>query len=191
LDMDTEAQISLYNNNETRNGFAKKTLLWFAEPADDEELEEIEAKVKDMQGADGTKITVFTTETDPETGELKKNQIFLKEEIDTNIDVKLYDELKKSTANDIRKAAKALPAILIDYEENKLGSTSGEAIKQAFDFFNMMTDDDRALISRSFAEIFRTFPELKDKTNWDIVPLNPVKINKDGINPIPDTAAGN
>lgn len=172
LDMDTEAQISIYNNNETRNGFAKKTLLWFPEPADEEQLEAIEKKVKDMQGADGAKVTVFTTETDLETGELKKNQTFLKETIDSSIDVKMYEELKKSTANDIRKACNALPAILIDYEDNKLGSTSGEAIKQAFDFFNLMTEDDRAILSRSFEEIFKTFPALKDKTNWAIKPLS-------------------
>lgn len=185
LDMDTEAQISLYNNNETRNGFSEKTLLWFPEPADEDELDEIVEKVQDMQGASGTKVTVFTTETDPETGELKKNQTFLKETINTNIDVKLYDQLKVSTANDIRKACSALPAILIDYEENKLGNTSGEAIKQAFDFFNLMTENDRAIISRSFEEIFKTYPELKDKENWKIKPLD------NGTTTQPSTTAGN
>ena len=172
LDMDTEAQISLFNNNETRNGFAKKTLLWFPEPADEDELKEIVEKVQDMQGASGTKVVVFTTVTDSQTGELKKNQTFLKEEIDTNIDVKLFEELKRSTGNDIRKACNALPAILIDYEESKLGNTSGEAIKQAIEFYNLMTEDDRTKISRSFNEIFKTFPALKDKTNWKIKPLS-------------------
>ena len=125
-----------------------------------------------MQGADGTKVVVFTTVADPETGELKKNQIFLKDEINTSIDVKMYEELKRSTANDIRKACNALPAILIDYEDSKLGNTSGEAIKQAIDFYNLMTEDDRAIITRSFKEVFRTFEGLENKENWKIKPLS-------------------
>jgi hypothetical protein len=67
----------------------------------------------------------------------------------------------------------AIPAILIDYEESKLGTTSGEAIIQATNFYNAMTQDDRSKISDMFKELFENSAILgmAGNTNWKIKPL--------------------
>jgi hypothetical protein len=68
---------------------------------------------------------------------------------------------------------KALPAILIDYEESKLGTTSGEAIIQATNFYNAVTKDDRAAISEMFKELLTNFDnqQLQSNTDWVIKPI--------------------
>lgn len=181
LDCDTENQISIYNNNEAREGFTKKTLLWFPDQSTEDEESELKGKVKSMMGADGDKVLVFTTEVDSATNELKKNQTFLKEEINSSIDVELYKELEKTVSNNIRKAL-TIPAILIDYEENKLSNVSGEAMKQAIEYYNMITENDRKQISESFKELFSTFVELKGK-NFEIKSLSYGTVTQ----PIPTT----
>ena len=43
---------------------------------------------------------------------------------------------------------------MIEYENSKLGSTSGEAIIQAVNFYNAMTKSDRKGIEQAFKEIY-------------------------------------
>lgn len=173
LDCDTEQQVSMFKNNMTRNGMLKKTVLRLAEPSNDEEARELEEEIERWMGTDGASTVTLYDELDNETGEIKKSGAFAIDSIDSNINDKLFESWEKSLTNDIRKPFN-IPAILIDYEESKLGTTSGEAIIQATKFYNAITSDDRASLSEMFKEIFSHWidPILSDNQNWNIKPLS-------------------
>lgn len=184
LDMDTENQISIFKNNMTRNGMLKKTVLRVAAPNSDEERSSLKREIKNWLGSDGSSTITLEDEIDPATGEIKKSGAFAIDSIDSNIDDKLFENWQKQLANNIRKSMKALPAVLIDYEESKLGTTSGEAIIQATNFYNAITKDDRTTISEMFKELLTNFddPTLANNTNWEITPLNLYQTNGQSTN---------
>lgn len=174
LDMDTENQISIFKNNMTRNGMLKKTVLRVAEPNDETEKSNLKREIKNWLGGDGSSTIVLQDEIDTQTNEIKKTGAFAIDSIDSNIDDKLFENWQKDLANNIRKSMKALPAILIDYEESKLGTTSGEAIIQATNFYNAITKDDRSAIAEMFKELLSNFDndKLSSNTDWVIKPIN-------------------
>lgn len=174
MDADTEYQIQLFKNRTIRNGMMDKTVFRVEEPNNKTEEEELTADIKKFLGPDGDTAMIMTDQIDPTTGEIKKSGAFAIDSIKSNINDKLFENWEKSLANNVRKSMAAIPAILLDYEESKLGTTSGEAIIQATNFYNAMTQDDRTQLQESFAEIFRNsaIPELAGNENWSIKPLN-------------------
>ena len=106
-----------------------------------------------------------------EKGEIIKGQNIKIEEIPQNIDDKLFENYEKTVINNIRKAYNAIPQILIDYEDSKLGTTSGAALFQASAFYNQMTMELRKFISESFVEMFTRWKDepFRNKT-WEIEP---------------------
>lgn len=184
LDIDTEQQVSIFKSRTIRSGFSKKTIFLIAAENEDE-FDKIEGKIKSMMGADGDQVAIFEADVDTESGKINKESNITTMSIDSSIDDKLFENWEKNISNNIRKSIKALPAILIDYEESKLGNTSGEAITQATNFYNAMTQDDRALISESFKEIYSQFAggKFEGITNWNIKPLNLTNDNTTQILP--------
>ena len=172
LDCDTQSQISIFKNNQIRNGFTDKTIFRVA--GDEDAVEQVAENLKKMMGADGDNCTILEDTINPETGKLDDKSQIVVDNIKTNIDSKLFDSWESSLQNNIRKANKALPAVLIDYDQSKLGTTSGEGIIQAVNFYNAMTNDDRNLISEMFGEIFSksTNELLATNTNWKIKKLS-------------------
>ncbi len=173
VDADTEYQLSLHKNNEIRNGFSKKTLFQVNEQLNEDEKTDLAEGIKQFMGSRGDKTLVIETESD-ENGNIIENKAVKIDSIESNIDSKLYENWEKEISNKIRKSIYALPSVLIDYDESKLGTTSGEGIIQAVNFYNQMTKDDRAAISRMFEEIFKNSDNeiLAKNTNWNIKPLN-------------------
>lgn len=173
LDCDTENQIQLFKNREIRNGFSDKVILMLDDTDDEKEYEENTAKVQNWMGADGDKLILMYTQFDPESGELAKDSSFKIETLETNINDKLFIEWEKSLSNNIRKAAKALPAVLIDYEQGQLSQASGEMIMQAVSYYNSLIRDDRELLEDSLEEIYKNFNSeiLRNNTNWKIKPI--------------------
>lgn len=171
LDCDTQSQIAIFKNNQIRNGFTDKTIFRVA--GDEDAIEDMANNLKSMMGADGDNCTIIEDTINPETGRLDDKSAIVQESIRSNINPRLFESWEAALTNNIRKANKALPAVLIDYDESKLGTTSGEGIVQAVNFYNAMTSDDRALISDMFMEIFSKSvnPVFKSNTNWKIKPL--------------------
>jgi hypothetical protein len=194
LDLDTENQVSIYKNNVARNGMVTdKTVIRVGEFDNDNERDEFQEKIKQMLGTEGDQVIILTDEIDPNTGEIKATGGFKIDQVNSSVKPDIFQNWTKELANDIRKTVNGLPAVLIDYEETKLGTTSGEAIIQATNFFNAMTNDERKLISQMFEEIFSNSinPELKNNTNWNIKPIQlynsdvtnvqPATVNKTNI----------
>jgi hypothetical protein len=182
LDMDTEYQVQLFKNREIRNGFSDKIVMNIAPPEDEADRDMVIAKAKEWMGADGDKLLMFESEFD-ETGNLKVDGAFKVQEIKTNINDKLFQSWETSLANNIRKAVHALPAVLIDYEQGKLSGTSGEAIVQATNYYNALTQGVRQAISELFKDIFSNSvnPTLKAVTDWS---LKEVSLYKEKLTPI-------
>lgn len=174
MDCDTEFQIQLYKNRQVRDGFFDKLIMRIQPPENEEERNNLKEKVTNFLGADGDSTIVLEDEIEPETGEIKPIGAFKFDQVKGSVNDKLFENWERGLTNNIRKAYSALPAILIDYEESKLGTTSGEAIIQATNFYNAMTQDDRATISQIFEEIFTNFDNeaLKNNKNWNIKPLS-------------------
>jgi hypothetical protein len=95
------------------------------------------------------------------------------EKIDQNINDKMFEGYESSTKDAIRKSFKAIPQILIEYEDSKLGTTSGEALRQAAEFYNAMTVEARMHITQIFNELFKNYidPSLRAR-NWEIAELD-------------------
>jgi hypothetical protein len=181
LDVDTEAQISTYKNRQIRNGFTDK-IVFRIQPQEpeldddgkpiDTENNELAERIRSFVGPDGETVLILEDDFNTE-GDVKEAGAFRIDKIETNINDKLFENWEKSLSNNIRKAIRGIPAILIDYEDNKLGTTSGEAVVQATNFYNALTKDDRALISKSFDELYKNVKnESLQKKNWSIKPLS-------------------
>lgn len=171
-DADTEYQMSLHKNNEIRNGFTDKTIFQVNEQLNEETKTSLSDGIKKFMGSRGDKCLVIETETD-ENGNIIENKAIKTENIKSNIDSKLYENWEKEIANKIRKPI-TIPKLLIDPDEGSLGTTSGEGVIQATNFFNQITRDDRNSISAMFKEIFSNFANevLSNNTDWSIKPLS-------------------
>jgi hypothetical protein len=174
LDCDTEGQIGLYKNRQTRDGFFDTIIIRTAPFATEEKEKEFTEGVIKQLGPDGDRVLILEDAIDEETGAIPEDGSYRIDSIKGNVNAKLFDSIEKSLANNIRKSADGIPAILIDYEESSLGNTSGEAVREATNFYNAITQDTRELISRSFEEIFSKSKDstLKANTNWKINPLS-------------------
>lgn len=191
LDCDSEAQISLYENRTLRNGFFDKTIVSTSPGGTDEDQNEFVDKVTNMLGPDGESVLVMTTDVN-ENGEIDEARAIKIDQIETKVKPALFNTISESIANKIRITAGGIPKILIDYEGGKLFGLSGEAIVQATNFYNAITDKTRTLLGNSIGEILSNFkdPILKDNKDWEIVPLNLIEQQKDGVTDI-RTTTGN
>ena len=173
LDGDTEAEVSLYKNRELRNGFMARTIVTVNEFTDEKDRQEFVKMIEGAEGADGTRLILVEAEYDEVTGEIKKAAAIKVDKIESTLDPDLFNNIEKSLSNNIRKNSK-IPAILIDYEEGKLSTASGEAFVQAISYYNGMTRDDRAQLSRVFTEIMKNHidPTISGAKDWDIEPIS-------------------
>lgn len=185
LDMDTEYQIQLFKNREIREGMSDKLVFHITANDDEKEQADTVEKIKKFGGPDGEKTLVFEDEFD-ENGDLKKDGSVKVDQIKTNINDKLFDGWEKSIPNNIRKAAKGLPAVLIDYEMGTLGSASGEMIIQAVEYYNAVTKTLRESVSDLFKDIYSHFDNetLKNNDNWNLkdVSLINTEVKDDALN---------
>lgn len=174
LDLDTEQELSKHKNNEVRNGFTSKKIVFT--PAFDNEHDQLDfdKQMKKFMGSRGDKLLCVEAEFD-EKGEIKAGSGLKTQDLSSNIDDKLYDNWDKLLSNNIRKSANAIPSIFLDYDENKLGGTSGESIIQATNFYNAMTLDIRKSIEVAFKEVYSKFIDsnnyLEMAQDWSIKPL--------------------
>jgi hypothetical protein len=190
LDCDTEAQLALYKNRQTRNSFFKKTVMRIQPRRTEEETEELAGQIRHMLGVDGDGLVIIEDEPD-ENGEYDDRKGFAVDQLDSDVQDDLFKDWPKQLANNIRKAAKNIPSMLIEIEDAIFSNQSGESIIQATNFYNAITEDDRTAIEEAFEEVFKNFNNdiLRNNTNWKIKPLNliPDKLEENGTTDINGT----
>jgi hypothetical protein len=198
LDIDTEAQIGLFKNRQIRDGFMNKIVFRVqpqatktdanGNPVEDGENEMAES-IRKFIGPDGESVLILEDDFD-ENGNIKEGGAFKIDKIETSVNDKLFENWEKNLANNIRKAATNIPRLLIEIEDGMFSGQSGEAIKQATNFYNALTRDTRELISQSFAELFKktAIDQLKGVTDWSIKQLT---LTEDGTTINNNPAAAN
>jgi hypothetical protein len=170
-DADTEKQISLFKNGELRRGFFMKYIIHHTNFDNPQDAIEFKEAIKKMMGGGHEYSSMVLEGEFDENGKLKEGPNINVEKIEQNINDKIFETYEKSTINQIRKAYYAIPQILIDYEDGKLGTTSGEALRQACDFYNSQIADLRKNLSQCFAEIMKNWHVDIGETNFNIKPL--------------------
>jgi len=172
FDADTENQISKFKNGELRRGFFMKKIIHHSEFESQKDADDFMEKIVNFQGGGHQLSFMVLTGSFNDDGTLKEGENIKIENIEQNINDKIFESYEKSSINNIRKAYNAIPQILIDYEDGKLGTTSGEALKQAAGFYNQMTEEFRDVLAENFRELFSRWKDqgLRD-ANWNIKPL--------------------
>jgi hypothetical protein len=171
-DADTEKQISIFKNGELRRGFFLKNIIHHTAFDNKQDAEKFQEGMKNLTGA-GHNVSniVLEGEFDPETGKLKDGPNVKVEKVEQNINDKLFSAYERSTMNNIRKAYYAIPLILIEFEQGKLGTTSGEAFIQSVNFYNAQTKQIRMSISENLSLIFKNWKDpIED--DFEIEPLS-------------------
>jgi hypothetical protein len=172
-DLDTEAQISKYRNNELRNGLTEKTFIGLSRPSNETEEKEIIEDWENQQGADGDKVAVYWRDK-KEDGEFEDG--IKVDTINSNIDSEMFANWEDKIASKIRMCAENIPSVLITDADNnsKLGTTSGEAFKLAVHIYNANTEEKRSNVAKSLAQVLKLFNDsrLQNNENWNIEPLN-------------------
>lgn len=172
-DADTEDQIGKFKNGELRRGFFMKKIIHHSEFQNQKDADDFKEKMLKFQGG-GHQLSFMVLEgTFDEDGNLREGENIKIEDIAQNIDDKMFLTYEKTSINNIRKAYHAIPQILIDYEDGKLGTTSGEALFQAANFYNQMTKELRSSIEQSFQELFTRWVDPNYQgLNWKILELS-------------------
>jgi hypothetical protein len=170
-DADTEKQISLFKNGELRRGFFMKYIIHHTSFDNPEDAEDFKDKLKKMMGGGHEYSSLVMDGEFDVDGKLKSGPNIKIEKVEQNVDDKLFDAYEKSTVNNIRKAFHAIPQLLIDYEDGKLGTTSGEALIQASAFYNSQTEDTRKNIGQCFQQIMKNWKDDMTNESFNIKPL--------------------
>ena len=130
-DADTENQISMFKNGELRSGFFLKNIIHHTQFESKRAAEDFKEKVLNFTGGGHKNSTLVMEGTFDENGNLRENENIKVTPIEQVINDGLFTAYEDSSANSIRKAYNAIPQILIEYQDSKLGTTSGEALRQA------------------------------------------------------------
>jgi hypothetical protein len=175
-DADSEDQVSKFKNGELRRGFFPKYIIHHTFFDSDEAADEFKEMLQEFNGGDHEKSALLCEGTFDENGKLKEGENIKIETLTQNINDKQFEQYERSWANNIRKAFDAIPQLLIEYETSQLGTTSGEAIKMANDYFNLQTEHKRTLIAQSFKAMFKNFKDASVRdADFSIKPLKFVK----------------
>lgn len=184
-DADTENQIAIFKNGELRRGFFLKYIMHHTRFQSDADAVEFVKKMQKFMGGDHTDAVMVLEGSFNPDGTVIDGENVKIEKMDQNINDKMFEGYEKSTQNAIRKAFNAIPQILIDYEDSKLGTTSGEALRQAAEFYNSMTTEIRMHLSQIFTELFNTWIDsVMRNRNWEIKELDFTPKSVSNANPV-------
>ncbi|MEJ4088236.1 hypothetical protein [Galbibacter orientalis] len=174
LDADAEYQSSIFTNNGFKKGFFNNKILVVKPFTDDNERHEFKTTIEQMQGGENTS-SVLLLEAENPSEDLKEQ--FLLENIDNNVDDKIFQYSDEKISNNIRKAF-GVPSILIDNSDNSIFGQSGELLKTAMLQHWMNKDEERMIIEETFQKIFNYWHEEIDVNQLVIKEI----IKKDEIN---------
>ena len=161
-DMLTEAQLKKFKHSTSANNFLASHLLITGKSESDEEADLFDENLRQFQGGEGSgTIMVIERESEGETIELKK------------IEIQDYDGLYSFTEDSsvlsiIRRFL--IPPVLLLRVAGSLGTS--KEISDAYDYYNVITSDDRLLMEELLTEIFTDFAHLVNSDlDFSILPL--------------------
>lgn len=172
-DADTEAQIKAFKNGELSKGFFAKYMIWHTKFASEQERIEFKAMMDKFVSGEHLSTVMLAEGSFDRDGNFQQANNFKLDKIEQNINDKMFEGYEKSVANNIRKALYCIPSILIEQQDGAFFGQSGEAFKQAFEFYNAQTKDIRSAISQWYTSIFKYSTDEKLRTaNFTIKKLS-------------------
>jgi hypothetical protein len=172
-DAESEYNFAVFRNRTIKKGFFISTILRHSPFKDDKEEEKFKEKIKEFQGAENAETIMMLEDeftSDNKDGNLRIDKLA----VDYND--KIFEFSTTTAANNIRKCYKNIPVVLIDYEQGKLGNTSGESFIAAQKFYNSMTEEERLSVEMAMKEIFSSYKENINPTgDWSIKELTLLK----------------
>jgi hypothetical protein len=166
-DADTEAQISIFKNRTVRNGFLDRTIFRHAPFDSDSDKERFKAMVREFKGAENAEDILLLEDeftSDNKDGNLRIDRL------ESKINDKLFASWEQTCPNNIRKCFNNAPPMLIDLVEGKLGGTSGEAYREAIEFYNDQTEEERMAVSKMLRELLKYWAGGMIENTW-IIPV--------------------
>lgn len=172
-DAESEYNFSVFRNTTITGGFFAPIVMRHAKFEDKKDKEAFVEKVKNLKGAkNADKILLLEDEftSDNKDGSLRIDKV------DLNYNDKTFGTWPADVSNNIRKAYKNIPVVLVDYEAGKLGNTSGESFYAAQKFYNSITSEERMSLSAAMKEIFSNFYQnINPENDWSIKELEILK----------------
>ncbi len=163
-DIETDAGIKTFNNRGVKSGFLNLSLLVTKGRFETEkDRKAFQANIEDWQGAENSNSVVHVeVDKEEETPEF------------VSVETKDLDKMFALTGTTIKNNIiqnQIQPKILLGiHEAGKLGSSSD--IEDAYDFYNAVTDEDRATITEAFEAVFGNWHEpIAPKGGFDVQPL--------------------
>ena len=167
-DMNTEEGISNVSNRNARNNFLSAGMLInysnTNKSAAEEKTEDegqLESTIKGFQGDEKAGKIMYV---ELEDGDTKPEFVSFK---GTNYDKEFNVTLASSQAN-IGKAFNQPPILRA---ENVGANFGADLMKNAYDYYNSVTENERLVIERAFTTIFKNWFELTDN-NYSVIPLS-------------------
>lgn len=167
-DMNTEEGISNVSNRNARNNFLSAGMLInysnTNKSAAEEKTEDegqLESTIKGFQGDEKAGKIMYV---ELEDGDTKPEFVSFK---GTNYDKEFNVTLASSQAN-IGKAFNQPPILRA---ENVGANFGADLMKNAYDYYNSVTENERLIIERAFTTIFKNWFELTDN-NYSVIPLS-------------------
>lgn len=159
----TEAQVKKFKHSVSAKNFLASHILVTGKQESEEAEDEFDENLRLFQGGDGAgTILVIEKESNEDPIELKK------------VDIQDYDGLYEYTENSSRDAIIQhflIPPILLLRVAGTLGTA--DQISDAFDYYNMITSDERLIIEEITKEIFDGwFTDINPSNDYSIKPLN-------------------
>lgn len=179
LELDTDYQVPLYQNNSIVNGTTDKTIIRIApseeedEALRDKEDSKNEQAAHDMMGADGSNTMVILDPSLNEEGGVAAKSGALFETAKTSINANLFEKWETSRKENIRLSSWNVPDVFLTNKTTSLGVNSGAYIQQMTNYYNAYTLPIRKKISQDLKEFFKNSNNEKLRNaNFEIKPLS-------------------
>jgi hypothetical protein len=168
FDADSEHQAAVFKNTGLRKGFFGAKLFVTKPFQSDMERKDFEKTIQDLKGSENSS-GVLLLEANMESDNLAEH--ILIQNIDTNINDKLFESTENSASRNIRKAF-GVPSILIEDSDNSIFGQSGELLIQAKVMHWQNKAEERNTITEAFQLLFSRFHKAINPTNnWNILPI--------------------
>jgi hypothetical protein len=168
LHCNAEYNTGVFMNGILENGFIGLKLVLTRPMKDDFERDDFTNTLRNVRGAKET-CGIIHMEANENSDDI--NEQLKIQNIDSNIDDKMFETTEQSSAKNIRKAF-GVPSILIEDSDNSIFGQSGELLKQAKLTHWENKEEERNIISEAFQMIFSKFHlPINPSNNWNIIPI--------------------
>jgi hypothetical protein len=168
LPADSEHKADIFTNTALNKGFIGQKLFITKPFPSEEEREDFIKTIEDLKGSENSS-GVLLLESDAASDVLSEQMLI--QNIDTNINDKLFDSTEEKAKQKIIDAF-GIPNILVNNSDNSIFGQSGELLKTAKLMHWENREEERNIIIEAFQTIFSKWHEpINPSGDWSIKPV--------------------